>query len=136
MDSIAEPSADSEEVDGGEIVSGKFVKALRETTHILKAAEEAFDDIALAVKPFVIGLGIFVVRAIRDDRHGSVIANGLTHMLAVISFIGANGQGRGQVIEKFRCGKRIVAITRRQREGERSSQPVDHGMELRRAAAA
>ncbi len=61
MDSIAEPSAYGKQVNGGEIVSGKFVKALRETTHILKTTKEAFDDVALTVKTLVIGLGIFVV---------------------------------------------------------------------------
>ncbi len=56
MDSIAEPSAYSEEMDSGQEVTSQLVKALRDAAYILAATEETLDEIAFAVKPFVIGL--------------------------------------------------------------------------------
>lgn len=90
MDSIVEPSADSEEMDSGQEVSGKFIKALREAPHILTATEEAFDDIALAVKTLVVRLGMLGVGFIRNDWNSPVVPYGSSNMLAVISFISSN----------------------------------------------
>ena len=91
MDSIVEPSTNGEEVDGGQEVSGKFIKALRETTHILTATEEAFDNIALSVKTLVVQLRMFGVGFIRNDRNSSIISDSSSNMLTVVSFVGCNG---------------------------------------------
>ena len=77
-------------MDSSEKVSGKFIKALGEAAHILAATKEAFDDVALTVKAFVDGLRVFRILPIGNNWHGSIITDGLTYMLAVISFIGTD----------------------------------------------
>ncbi len=65
-------------MDGGEEVSGHFVEALGEAAQVFHAAEEAFDDIALTVEPLVIRLWFQCVGAVRDDRHCTIINDGLS----------------------------------------------------------
>lgn len=123
-------------MDGGEVVSGQFVEALGEAAQVFHTAEEALNDVALAIEALVVWLWLQCVRAIRNDRHGAIVDDSLPVRGAVVTLVGTDGEWRCRVVQQLRQDRPIVNLTARQDEVERSSQPVDHGMELRRAAAA
>jgi len=61
VDSIGEPSANGKEMNGGQVISGEFVEALRETSHIFKTAKEPLNNIAFSIETLVVTLGTFRV---------------------------------------------------------------------------
>lgn len=61
MNLITKSSSYGKRVNGSEIVSCKFVNAMRETMHVIKATKEAFDDIAFTMKMFAIRIGHYRV---------------------------------------------------------------------------
>ncbi len=113
-----------------------FIKTLSDVAHILKAAKEAFHDISFAIKPLIARDLFFVCGSARDDRKSPIIHDGLPDGAAVIGFVSADRQRRLFMSQKFRQDRRIVGLTTRKNEFQRSSLSIDHGMELRRAASA
>lgn len=113
-----------------------FIKSLSDTSHILKAAKEAFHDISFAIKPLFARDLFFVCGSARNDRNSTIIHNGLPNSTAVIGFVSADRQRRRFMSQKFRQDRRIVSLATRKNEFQRSSPSIDHGMELRRAASA
>lgn len=58
---MGEPSANGEEMNGGQVISGEFVEALRETSPIFKTAKEPLNNIAFSIETLVVTLGTFRV---------------------------------------------------------------------------
>ncbi len=54
VDSI-DPASDCEDVDHGEEVAAELFEARCQSSHVLHAAEETLDDVALGVEPGVVG---------------------------------------------------------------------------------
>lgn len=123
-------------MDGGEEVSGQFVEALSNAAHIFHPAEETLDQIAFSIQPLVIRLWFQCVGAVRNDWHRAIIGNSLPVTGAVVALVSADGEWRGRVVQQLRQNGAVMNLTAGQDEVERSSQSIDHGMELRCAAAA
>ena len=123
-------------MNGGEEVAGQFIEALREAAQVFHAAEEAFDQIAFAVELFIIGLRCSRIGPVWNDRDGAIIGDRLPVGRTVIGLVGTNGEWRHRVVQKLWQDRPVMGFATRQDEVEWSSQSIDHGMELRRAAAA
>lgn len=113
-----------------------FIEALSDTAHVFKAAEETFNDISFAIKPFVVGDLLFIRGPARNDWNCAVIKDCLPNGTAVIGFISANRERRRSVPQQIWQAGRVMRLSARKDEFQRSSPSIDHGMELRRATAA
>lgn len=113
-----------------------FIKALGDAAHVLKAAEEAFNDIPFPIKPCIVRDLLFIRSPARDNRDRAIIFDRLTDGAAVIGLVGADRQRWRSVPEKFRQRGRVMRLAARKKEFQRSSASIDHGMELRCAASA
>src|SRR4029078_11522734 len=84
----------ADEIGGGKEVAGKFIVARGDAPPIFDTAEVVFDSMAPPVEALgAIGF-LGGIAAARDDRQGAFIFNLLTHLLAVVGFVGCNSEWR------------------------------------------
>lgn len=113
-----------------------FIKALRDTAHIFKAAKEPFDDISFVIKPCVMRDLLLIRSSAWNNSDRAIVFDCLTNGAAVIGFVSTDRQRRRFMAKKRRQDGRVMRLTTREYELQRSSASIDHGMELRRAASA
>ena len=124
------------ESDGGEEVSGEFVVAGRDAAEVLDATEGVFDQVAVSVSPRVIGDGALSVAASRNDGHDRDAAQHLAQRIGVISLVGEDVAGSGQICEQNRCGLHVGDIARGQVKSKGSPQNVCQSVDFAGLAAA
>src|SRR6266850_5189939 len=92
LDSQFDPVECADEGRGGKEVSGKFVVPGGDASPILDAAEVVFDLVAAPID--VLGAIGFLggVGAVGDDGQGAFSLDLLTHLLAVVSLVGGDGE--------------------------------------------
>jgi hypothetical protein len=73
---------------------------------------------------------------IRDYGHGAIVADHPPDGFATMGLVGNDRQWGDEVAEERGQDRRVVDMATGQGEGERATQPVDHGMDFRRPPAA
>jgi len=76
------------------------------------------------------------IAAARDDRQGAFIFNLLTHLLAVVGFVGCNSEWRLGRVEYVADDLTVVNLAARHRKVQRAALAVDNGMDFRGATTA
>ena len=120
------------ESDGGEEVSGEFVVAGRDAAEVLDATEGVFDQVAVSVSPRVTGDGALSVAASRNDGHDRDAAQ----RIGVISLVGEDVAGSGQICEQNRCGLHVGDIACGQVKSKGSPRNICQSVDFAGLAAA
>ena len=102
------------ERDGGGEAPGEFVIAGCNAAEVLDATGGVFDQVAVSVSPRVIGDGALSVAASKNDGHDRDAAQHLAQRIGVISLVGEDVAGFGQICEQNRCGLHVGDIARGQ----------------------
>ncbi len=135
MDSI-DPASDCEDVDHGEEVAGELFEARCQSSHILHAAEETLDDVALGVEPGVVGDRVSGCAPGRDDCEGALVCDGLADGSAVVGLVGDDGERRIGPVEECQQDLSIVDLAAGDDEAPGPAMLVYSGMNFGRAASA
>jgi hypothetical protein len=117
-------------------IRGEFVEARRDASPVLDAAEVVFDLMPAAVEAFrTIGF-LAGVSAARNDRQGAVVLDRLADLLAVVGFVGGDGERRARRIEHLIDDLTVVDLPARDDEVQRSAPAIDDRVDFRAPAAA
>ena len=73
---LPEPKDDSGECDDGEVVSGGFLEARRDTSELFELAEAAFDEVSPGVEVLVDGMLQRAGRIVADDGKRATVGAG------------------------------------------------------------
>ncbi len=117
-------------MDHGEEVLGEFVVSGGDAAEVLDLAEEALDEVALAIEhlaetgfPFAIGFG-------RDVWHRALRLDQIADPVGVISFVGQDDGAGIEAIQQPVCGRPIVRLTCCQAEPDREPLRIDERVDL------
>lgn len=117
-------------------VSRELFEARGEAALILEAAEEALDDVSLAIDPLAEVAIARAVLARRDDRLGAQPAHGAANGPAVVGLVG------DELLEAVGLGEQrldvsaVMVLPARDQEAARPAAAVDPRVDFRRATAA
>jgi len=121
---------------GGEEVSGEFVVTGGDTPPILDAAEVILDLVPSPVNSLgTIGFPDGGASA-GNDGQSSFIPDLLAYRLAVVSFVGRNGERRACRVQNLFDNLAVMDLTARHDEVQRAALAVDDRMDFRAPPAA
>ncbi len=136
LDSQRDPIECANEGGGSEEVSSEFVVARGDAAPILDAAEVVFDLVPVSIDALgTIGF-LGGIAAARDDGQGTFVQDLLTHLLAVISLVGRDGERRLGCVQHFADDLAVMDLSARHDEVQRTAFAVDQRVDFRGAAAA
>ena len=122
-------------MDHGKEVFGELVVAGCDAAEVLEFAEEALDQIALAVEhlaeagfPFAVGLR-------RDVGHRALRLDQIADSIGVISLVGQNDGAWIKAIEQAERSGSVMRLPRCQAEPDRETFGIDDRVDLGREAA-
>ena len=78
---LPEPKHGSGECDDGEVVSGGFLEALRDTSEVFELAEAAFDEVALGIEIPVEGMPLAAGRVVGHDGERALVGDNLAEVV-------------------------------------------------------
>lgn len=116
-------------------VSREFFEARGEPALVLEAAEEAFDDVSLAIDPLAEVPIARAVLARRDDRLGAQPTHSAANGSAVVGFVGDELPEAAWLGEQRLDVSAVMVLAARDQEAARPAAAVDPRVDLRRATA-
>lgn len=122
-------------MDASEEGAGEFVEACGDAAILLQLVEEAFDEVALAVKREVRFARLFAIGPRRDDRRDASRLERLDEGVGVVTSVADECLGL-EVFEQWLGLCDVGRLSRCERDGNRIAERVDNGVDLRCQAAA
>ena len=124
------PDSGRSECDGSQEVPREFVVSRGDPSEVFELAEEALDEIAVAIEAWIDrSLGLAVTLG-RDVSLAAALADQIDQMLPVIAAIGDHHGGWMQTFEQSWCGSFVGCLPRRESETDRQSTLIDDNMDL------
>ena len=115
--------------------AGQLVVASRDTTELLEAIEETFDQVARLVAMPIDGALIDSVASRQDICKGCAGFDGFDQFIAVVAFVGRNG-GCWHIGEQCRSLSHIRHLSAAQDRTQGITQGINAGMDFRRQSTA
>ena len=136
MDSQLDPVECSDEGRCGKVVSGEFIVTGGDAPPVFDAAEVVLDFVPPSIEPLgTVGL-LGGVATARDDRQCAFILDLLPDFLAVVGFVGGNGEWRLESIEHVADNLAVMDLTTGDSEVQRAALAIDDRVDFRGAPAA
>jgi len=122
-------------MDAGEEISGEFVVAGGDGAKVLEFVEEAFDEIALAVKSKVTRPRCLAVGLWGNHRGDVALGERVEQRIGVIGLVPDQGFWIGRGKQRLRTGE-IVSLPGRQHQVDGIAKRIDKGVDLGGQSAA
>ena len=124
------PQSNRCEGDGGEKIPGEFVVARGDASEVFELAEEALDQITLAIEAGIDRSLDLAVALGRNMGLAAAATDQINQVLPVISAIGDDDGRRGKSFDK--CGRNglVGRLSWRESEADRQSALIDDDMDL------
>ena len=137
--SSVEPEQYANQRDAGKESVGELIVSGRDGAVLLEFAEEALDEIALAVQCEVGLARLAAIGLRRDDRCYATLLKRLDQRVAVVAFVGQERVGLDPIIDLIEQRNGLIDIgglAGRERQRHGIAKRVDYGVDLGRQPAA
>ena len=115
-----------------EEVFGEFVVTGDDAPEVFELAEEAFDQITLAIEPLAEAWLPFAIGFGWDVGHCVLGVDQVADAIGIVGFVGQNDGARIEAIEQAICGWRVMCLPSSQAEPDREALGIDDGMDFGR----
>ncbi len=132
---IAQPDANSGELESGEEVFSCFVIARCDPSKVFDLIEEPFDEVARFVEEFVEADWAFAIGLGRDVRPCPSFGHRLAQRVRVVPLVGEKHRALWEFGDQLGRVGDVARLTGRQFELDRSPLLVDEGMDFGREAS-
>jgi len=122
-------------LDHSQEIPGELVVAGGDAAEVLELAEEALNEVALAIEPFGEAELFFAVAFGGDVWGCTLLLNMVADAVGVVGLVGQDNDARGQPVEQLFRDLAIMGLSGRQADPDREPLGVDDDVDFRREAA-